>query len=415
MSSKLIKRLKYCSALLGACLVFAAITANAQTFFNINNNHKRVNIPFRFIRNMVVVQIKINNKGPYNFVLDTGVGLVIITDPKLIDSLDITTKRLIKITGLGGGEDYEAYVTPSVNLSLPGITGNNIPAAILKKDQFSLSNYAGIPIHGLLGYEFFYSFAVKVDFNDSTLTVGALHNLRIFKHSDKLPISIEDHKPYFTTNVKFTDGKQLNAKLVIDLGAGHPLLLENQANVNYQLAQKLVSANLGMGLTGPISGFLCRINQLDLGKYKLQNIITSFPDDNPAQKELSVKRDGNLGINILKRFNLVIDYQSGAMYIKPNANYKQPFEHDMTGIEYYADGPGYKHIIINRIERGSPADEAGLETGDEILGINFKPIEKMNVEEIDDIFQSRDDRSILLEILHRNKRDWVNVRLKKRI
>lgn len=414
--SKLAKRLNLIRVLFGACLLFYALEAHPQSFFTINDNHKRVQIPFKLVRNMIVIQLSINNKGPFNFVLDTGVGLIIITDPTLIDSLSIRSKRTIKIAGIGIGNDYEAYVASGLKFNMPGITGENIGTAILKKDQFNLSNYAGIPIHGLIGYEFFDSFAVKINFSDSSLTVGELKNIRVFNKSNKLPITIEDRKPYITTNVRFTDGELLKCKLVIDLGAGHPLLLESQAMVNCALAQKLISANLGVGITGPIKGFLSRVNEIELAKYKLKNIITSFPDeDTTRMQEYSVKRDGNLGINILKKFDMIIDYQSGNMYIKPNTLFNEPFEHDMSGMEYYADGPDLKKIFINRVEENSPADEVGLETGDEILAINFKPIEKMTVEEIDNIFQSREDRSLLLEISRHDKRDRVVIKLKKRI
>jgi len=126
---------------------------------------------FRLIRNLVVIKLKINDKGPFNFVLDTGVGLMIITDPKLVDSIAIQNKRTIKIPGLGEGDDYEAYITPPLNIQIPGLTSYDVAAAILKTDHFNLSNFAGIPIHGLLGYEFFNNLAVKLNFIDSTLTV----------------------------------------------------------------------------------------------------------------------------------------------------------------------------------------------------------------------------------------------------
>ena len=412
--SRLAKKWKYIRVLFGVCLVCYAFAAQAQPSFTINNNYKRVKLPFKLVRNMIVLPLTINNKGPYNFVLDTGVGIVLITDPTLIDSINVASKHLIKIVGLGTGNDYEAYITTGLNFKFPDITGTNISAAILKEDQFSLSSYAGIPIHGLIGYEFFESFAVKINFSDSTLTVGALKNIRVFNKSNKLPITIEDRKPYLTTNVKFTDGRQLNCKLVIDLGAGHQLLLENQDNRNYVTMQKLISANLGVGLSGPITGFLSRINEIELGNYKLKNIITSFIDSD-STKLNSIRRDGNLGINILKKFNLVIDYQSGAMYIKPGIHFNEPFEHDMSGMEYYVQGPDFKRIIINRVEQDSPADESGLEPGDEILGINFKTADKMTVEEIDDIFKSRADRSLLLEVVHNKKREMVILKLKRRI
>lgn len=36
-------------------------------------------MPFEFIRNEIVVQVKVNGKGPFNMMLDTG------TDPSAID------------------------------------------------------------------------------------------------------------------------------------------------------------------------------------------------------------------------------------------------------------------------------------------------------------------------------------------
>lgn len=388
-----------------------------QAYFELSPHQKHATIPFRLLRDMMIIKLNINGKGPYNFILDTGVGLMIITEPKLVDSLNILNKRLIKISGLGNNEDFDAYVTSSLKLTIDDdIVSNDISAAIFTKDHFGLSNYAGIPIHGLLGYEFFSSFAVKINFEDSTLTVGEPKNIRIFKRGDKLPLSIEDRKPYITTRVVLPDGKPTESKLIVDLGAGHPLSLENLVAQNNGLPDKFISANLGMGLTGPISGYLSRIGQIDIGKYKLKNVITSFPDFVIKKNDsLTVKRDGNLGIDILKRFTLILDYQSGVIYFKPNIWFHNPFEHDMSGLEYFCGGADLKHIVINRVEKGSAADDVGLEKDDEIVRINFKSVRDMSIEEIDGIFKSRVDRSILLDIYHNGVYDRVILTLKRRI
>ncbi len=405
---------RYIFMLLLLCLGLKAL--HAQPAFTIENDRKRVTIPFKLVRNMLVVQLHINGKGPYNFVMDTGVGLMIVTEPKLIDSLDITTKHLIKVTGLGTGEDIEAYVTPQLKVTMPGIQSGSISAAIFTKDHFGLSNFAGMPIHGLLGYEFFSSFAVKVNFEDSTLTVGLPQNIRVFKKADKLPITVEDHKPYINTRLLLAGARPMNSKLMVDLGAGHPVSLENLLNVNNGLPDKFISANLGMGITGPISGYLSRIDELALGKYKLQSVLTSFPDqDELKNRELSVKRDGSIGIEVLKKFNVIFDYPEGCLYLKPNIYFKRPFEHDMSGLEYYTEGDGFKHVIINRVERGSAADEIGLVKGDEIVAINFKSVQDMTVADIDDLFKSRSERNLLLEIFRNNQYSKIILTLKRRI
>lgn len=363
---------------------------------------------------MVVVPVFINQKGPYNFILDTGVGIMIITDPTLIDSIQIKSKRLFKFYGEGNQPPIEAYITGPVQVTLPGISSNGVSAAILKTDQFSLSGYAGMPIHGLLGYEFFNQLAVKFNFVDSSLTAAIPGKLRITKKAIKLPISVEDRKPYLKTQVALPDGNILESKFIVDIGAGHPVSLESVQPRQHCSRQNMITANLGVGFTGPVSGCISRINGVVLGKYELKNVVTSFPDSIPYTK-LSVPRDGNLGLGILKRFLLIIDYQNQAMYLKPNCRFKEPFEHDMSGLEYYAAGNDYKRIIISRVEPGSAGAAIGMAENDEITGINFKPVAKMSMVEIDDLFKSKNDRNVVVEFYRDKKREVKILTLKRRI
>jgi hypothetical protein len=387
---------------------------SAAQYFAVDSGRKNVSIPFRLIRNMVVVKMHINNKGPFNFVLDTGVGLMIMTDPAMADSINLPYKRTIKITGLGGDGDYEAIVTPPLKLDIPGLSSTGISAAILKKDYFNLSSYVGIPIHGLIGWDFFNNLAVKVTFSDSTLTVCRPQDLKAFRKSQRIPITIEDKKPYLETMVTFPDGRRASNKLVIDLGAGHPLSLENLQKTN-GFPKVFIKANLGVALNGPIDGVIGRMPEIDLGKYKVKNVITSFPDTSADLRSLTISRDGNMGIGILKKFNVIFDYSNGALYIKPNETFAQPFEHDMSGIEYFSTGAKLDHLVVSRVEPNSPADEIGLQRNDEIVSINFMPVAKMSIEEVDNLLKSKTDRSLLLEVYHDKRYDKVILTLRRRI
>jgi len=396
--------------LLICCFLFAS----AQ-YFDLQPNKKHIVLPFRVIRNMIVIQLRINNKGPFNFVLDTGVGIMIITNPKLIDSLDISARRSIKIPGLGDGEDGEAYITSPLNIDIPGLTSYDVSAAVLKKDQFNLSEYAGMPISGLLGYELFSSLAIKIDFSDSTLTACRPADLHVFRNGDKIPITIEDRKPYMQANITFKNGKKVNSKLVIDIGAGHPVSIENMIK-NNGLPQKFIAANLGVGLNGPINGFISRITEIEVGNFKIKDVLASFPNDSKRSvKSYIVRRDGNLGLGILKKFDVIFDYPDSVLYLKKGVLFNNPYEHDMSGLEYYATGDKYQHVIISRVEPGSAADAIGLEKGDELVTINFKSVSTMSLEEIDNLFKSKDDRSILLEVFHDNRYDQIVLTLKRRI
>ena len=394
-------------------LVFSSSTAKAQ-YFDLQGGRKRVTLPFKMIRDLIIIKLDINGKGPFNFILDSGVGFMLITDPKLVDSINVANKRTIKIAGLGKGEDFEAYITSPLNINIPGLLSYDVVAAILKTDHFGLSGFAGIPIHGLIGYEFFNNLAVKIDFSDSTLTVSKPKSTRFFGKNNKIPIVIENRKPYLHAKITFPNGTKTDDKLILDLGAGHPLSLENMIE-KHGMPDKFIAANLGVGLTGPIDGFISRLSEVDIGRFKLKNVLASFPVESLKPAADEQHRDGNLGIGILKRFNLIIDYPDSAVYLKPAVNFDDPFEHDMSGLEYYAGGDDFQHVIISRVEPGSPADAIGLEPGDEIMEINFKPVAKMTLEQIDGIFKSQPDRNLLLVIFHDNKYDNVILTLKRRI
>lgn len=400
-------------------LTFASQCALPQVVkaqgFELTSYKKRVTVPFKMVRNMIVVELMINGNGPFNFILDTGVGLMIISDPKLVDSINVSYKRSVQLFGLGEGESFEAYVVSTLKVKLPDIESNGVGAVIFKEDHFGLSNYAGIHIHGLLGYEFFNNLAVEINFSNNVLNVWRPKDLKTRRRGDKIPITIENRKPYLETEVTLPDGTHKKSKLVIDIGAGHALSLENFEDHNNSFP-KLTMANLGMGFTGPISGYISRINKIELGKYKFRKVITAFPSMNAFKRETFLtKRDGNLGLGILKKFTVTFNYHDRVMYLKPAQRYNEPFEHDMSGIEYFSSGEDLKHVIIHRVEPSSAGDIAGLKKDDEILSINLKPVSNMTLEEVDDIFKSRDNRTILLEIFRQKKYLNVFMVLKRRI
>jgi C-terminal processing protease CtpA/Prc len=103
------------------------------------------------------------------------------------------------------------------------------------------------------------------------------------------------------------------------------------------------------------------------------------------------------------------------MYIRRNHNYKRPFEHDMSGIEFFVEETDHKRFIISRIEPGSPAGHADLRTDDEILSINFVKTSKLSLDDITRTFRSGDGKTVILSV-NRNGSELIRlIKLKKRI
>ncbi|MFD2873321.1 aspartyl protease family protein [Mucilaginibacter ximonensis] len=396
-----------------AVIVCCFSKAAAAQSFSMEEPGTSETIPFELVRNLIVVQLKINNQGPYNFALDTGVGYMLITEPSLVDSLNIKSTRTVKIHGLGEGKEFEAHITTPLNINLQGIVSHNVSAAVFTEDHFGLSAYAGRTIHGLLGYEFFSQLAVKINFAENVLVVSAPQNMHYYRRAAKLPISIEDRKPYLTTNVTFANGNTRKSKLVIDLGAGHFISMENLAD-DKQLQPQYIDANLGIGINGPVNGYLSRIKNVELGKYSVKNVIGAFPDNNKIVP--AVPRDGNLGIGLLKKFNVIFDYPNNVIYLKPGTEYHRRDEHDMSGMTYYSIVDyDLVHVVVDKVEPGSAASEAGLKKGDELEMIDRTAVGHMTLQQIDDLFQSRDGRPFFLLISRDKKYVPIRLTLKRRV
>lgn len=389
--------------------------------FEFPGRRKKEIVPFKLVKNLIIIKLMVNGKGPFNFVLDTGVGLFLISDPKLIDSVSIKNLRSINITGFGDGEPLSAFVTPTIDVGFGSTNAKGLSAAILKKDIFELSNYVGMPVHGLIGYEFFNSFIVKINFSLNTITIYSPETAYIPRKGYRVPLMIEDRKPYLISNIQLGTGEKIAAKMIIDTGAGHPISLETNGGVPFEVPEVNIPGNLGIGLTGPISGYISRVKSLTLGKYTLNNVIAAFPDYNDvASKVYSVSRNGNMGVTVLKRFNVVFDYNESALYLKPGESLYEPFEHDMSGMELTSAGVKFDRILVGRVESGSSAEKAGLHKNDEIIAINFKPVAEMTAAEVDNLFRSKSDRMFILDVLpygskSLRERERVILTLRRRI
>ncbi|WP_256011114.1 aspartyl protease family protein [Desertivirga xinjiangensis] len=405
----------YIKLLIFLHLSLGCIRTSAQ--FHLAKRGSSESFEFTFIKNLIIIPLTINGKGPFNFVLDTGVGVFLITEPSLADSLQLGKLRSINISGFGETDTLKAFVSPHLDIKVNNSIGGNIPAAILEKDAFDLSSYTGIPIHGLLGYEFFNSFIIRINYEMRTIKVYKPETWYIPKKGHLVPITIEAGKPYMQSSIRMSGNGTIKARLVIDTGAGHPVSLESYRGQPIRVPSPNIEANLGVGLGGTISGKIARLEYLKVAKFELPNVIAAFPNFDDVGVKVSAKRSGNIGNAVFKRFHVVFDYGRGSLFLRPNSMYKEVFEHDLSGMElaYYA--PDYTRLFIARIETGSAASEAGLRPEDEIIAINFKQIREMNIDEIYRLLHSRDGRSIALTVLPHGetKTSLIIMTLKRRI
>ena len=399
------------SIIIGICCAYAL---KAQQF-SFHGSRTKSAVNFTLIRNLIIIPLYINNKGPYNFILDTGVGPLVITDTTIVKDLNLKDLRPIKITGLGKGIEIDAFLTNELSAKVGKASIDYIPAAILKTDILGLSNFMGIRIYGLLGYYFFNSFTVEINYS-SKRVIFSLPGTKKKIKGDIVPLQIINNKPYINVELDTKELGIINAKVVVDNGASHAISLETLNEKPFPVPANSIPANLGIGLSGPISGNVGRVPKIRIGNFVLKDVISSYPIyDDVAAKTFILNRNGNLGADILSRFNVTFDYANEIMYLKQNQSFKRPFEHDMSGIEVYVEEDPNKRYFISRIEPNSPAQLAGIHEGDEIISINFSSAKTLNLNDITKTLRSGDGRGIFLSINRNGELLIKLIKLKKRI
>jgi hypothetical protein len=370
----------------------------------LEEGRKKVEIPFELYNNLIVVPVILNGMLPLRFIVDTGVQTGILTQKAFSDILNLSYSRKYTIAAPGSEKIVEAYVTNNVTLDLPGIHGTGHALLVLEEDYLELRNYLGTDVHGILGYELFSRFIVKVNYEKKILTVSTPTRFRAKGKYQKLPIQVEDTKPYIIAKVKLVSGETIDGKFLMDSGASHGLLIEPVSDARIKVPEHSVSSQIGRGIGGVITGRVGRISSFKLGRYELENPIVNFPDPNSYMDSLKIgrtKRTGTIGGEVLSRFTVIFNFSKEVVYLKKNAAFNKKFYYNLSGITVKAKGSDLNTFEITEVRDQSAAKLADVKEGDIILSINGIPAQNLDLNQILGYFNSKPGKKINLE-LHRD-------------
>lgn len=380
---------------------------------------KSQELPFYTVHNLIIIPISINNSDTLRFILDTGVRTTIISEMSYRDSLGLYAVGRIKMNGYGSGESLEALVSDNNQLVVGRVRYDSQRVLVLMQDVFSLSQKMGIQVHGIIGYEVFKDFVVEIDYEHEVVKFhdASKHYKR---HSSKntpyLPITIEKEKPYVQAFTKLSNDSLVSLKLLVDTGGSHALWLFKESTKHIEHPPASLPVYLGRGLNGDVRGHLARFNALFLDKYELRDILVAYPDEaSLASTRIRKDVNGSIGAEILKRFNMTIDYTHQRLYIKPNKFFYKPFEHNMSGMEVCAPYPNLPIFVVNEIKPGSPAEEAGLQTDDQIVSMGSFRLHQLTLNRINSLLAKEDGKKVRVRVLRNGKGSTHIITLKRLI
>ncbi|HBL80885.1 MAG TPA: signaling protein [Aequorivita sp.] len=419
-----------------------SVASVAQIGFFLQNNKKRDKIPFKLVNNLPIVQIEINGT-PLSFILDTGVKSTILFSLEEADSLQLRNTNPVMLQGLGSGGAVEALRSLNNKVKVGSAIDNDHDLYIIFDSTLNFSPRMGIPVHGILGNEFFQNFIVKINYATEVITIynPKKNKLKACRKCEDLPLNFVGGKSYFSLQVE-SENASKEVTLLVDSGSSDVMWLFDAAGFIQESPPNYFKDFLGLGLSGNIFGKRTRIRKLSVGGLQLKEVNTSFPEEEAIVKARYYEdRDGSVGGGFLSRFTVTFDYANKMVRFKKNRKFKEPFHYNMSGLTLEHQGmelvkeerqasvntnrmnqneslsansisvttevhfslvPKY---IVAEIREGSPADLAGIQKGDEVISINGKPCYQYKLYKLIEIFSSDEGKRISLEI---KRGDYIN-------
>lgn len=363
---------------------------------------KSVTIKYKTASNLIILPVTINGSDTLNFILDTGVRYPIITELPFVNKLNLNYLVPVEIKGLSENETLTAYRSGNNVISLDGMVARNQEVQMVIDENFQISHMLGIPVHGLIGFNLFKDYVVKIDYPDEEIT---FYRPEHYKYRDRksdiiVPLHFDGNKPFIRTSIMTEDKTEVPVKLMVDTGASDALWLSEQSDERIRVPQNHISAFLGRGLNGDLYGTKGRIDAVWVGPLVLPRPIVSFPEDSLIAELISANdRNGTLGAEILRRFVVTIDYRNARLTLSPTPLVKDGFNYNMSGMEVVNPMPGMPIFTIATIRENSPAFLAGLKENDQIISINNSSHNNISLNDINLILQSKENRKIKMKVL----------------
>ena len=434
---------KYIHRIFLSFIFLFSLGINAQRDFMLQNGLHKQTVSFKLLSNLIVFPMEVNGT-ELNFILDSGVGSTILFNLNPSDSLNLRNIEKIKLKGLGQEEPVDAILSRGNELSLTNIKSTHEKVYVIFDDGFDLSSKLGITIHGIIGFELFKSFTIRINYSTRRITFynSEAYKYKQCKKCEVFPLEFNKKKPYINVEavLKEAPTKKVPVKLLIDSGGSDALWLFQNSHPDIVPPLKYFEDYLGEGLSGVIYGKRAMIESLKIGQFLLKNPTVSYPDSLSVADALRFReRNGSLGGSVLKRFIVTFDYKNKQLFLKKGSHFNDAFRYNMSGIELvyngkvlvkeeayntigtYGDNPqasnttvrintNYKYTFkptyrIHKVRSGSPAAFAGLQDGDILIKINGKYTFDLKLEEIVHQFYEKENSKINL-VVERNGIDY---------
>jgi predicted aspartyl protease len=213
----------FCTGFITVGIFFFHFSAAAQTA-------DTTSVPIRMVDGAPVVQVTLNGKGPYDFLLDTGANISTV-QRKVLAELSIPLEDQVVIDTATDGSIHERKTTVE-SMSVGGLTVLQMNVYTLDPRVLSQNHQR---ISGILGESFLKHFDILLDNEKKILVLDRTSRLAESLAGEQLPFSrfgigeTGRTRDRIVVELKIPSYLQRPLRCVVDSGASSPLLFPEKS------------------------------------------------------------------------------------------------------------------------------------------------------------------------------------------
>ncbi len=355
-------------------------------------------IPFQLHGSLIIMEVSVDESTPLNFIFDTGAGGTII-NANTAAGLGIVGDETVSRQGGTGMAPVELSTEHIVEVG--DLRFQSVTLGIADVDH--VEKRMGTPIDGVIGWEILSQYAVRIDYDTMLIEIYDNNKFEYDLGLSSCPIEVRGTVIFTNVTVAFESGNTFTGNVIVDTGSGNtfsfntPFTQENELLAEMETYYERETQSLS---TETAHIYTTMLAELNIGEYEFFTLPVNMAIAEAGALSWSGPM-GILGNGVLKHFNVFIDVQQEMMSLEPNRLYHDQFDINCSGLELVTDD-AFQRVIIDHVYAGSPAEEAGLEVGDEIVQLNGANVSAFQLPQIKSVL-SQDGQEIELLIDRNNE------------
>lgn len=331
------------------------------------------------------------------FVVDTGAALTCL-DSKYRARLGEPVESGTLVT-------VDAPPTGTVACRAPMVTigGRRFqPELALSLDLSPIGMAVGRQFDGILGMNVMIHHVVSLNPDEGIFAIGDVVPSEVKADAQAVPLKKLETLNGYTLRARLNGVGPIDLR--IDTGSNVAISLrESDWRRVFAGHKENTVQGLQVGGAGKIvSPQFTRIAQVSIGTNSFTNVV--------AQSQPNPDQMSTIGLGLLRQYEMTFDFPNEVLYLQPGKQFGIDEHLDMSGLRLIALG---RRIVVHSVREQSPAFDAGVIAGDEILSINGEAADKMNLKAIREILKKNEGDEIRIEVRRGGKTAKYIFRLRK--